>query len=98
MAAAYSLDSATGAWSRWFAGKPDVSNLLPLNDMQGLLALGTAASPTPTPVATATPSGPPGPSYGATYTGETSQGLLVEFDVAAHGLRTPSPSTIRTTR
>jgi exo-beta-1,3-glucanase (GH17 family) len=42
MAAAYSLDSETGAWSRWFAGKPDVSNLPPLNDMQGVLALGAA--------------------------------------------------------
>jgi hypothetical protein len=64
VAAAYSLDSATGAWSRWFAGKPDVSNLAPLNDMQGVLALGA----------------------GTPYTGETSQGLLMEFDVAADGL------------
>jgi hypothetical protein len=62
--AAYSLDSATGAWSRWFAGKPDVSNLAPLTDMQGLLALGA----------------------GTGYTGQTSQGLLIEFDVAADGL------------
>jgi len=82
VAAAYSLDSATGGWSRWFAGKPDVSNLAPLNDMQGVLALGAAASPAPTP----TPSGPPGPFYGATYTGQTSEGLLMEFDVAADGL------------
>jgi hypothetical protein len=64
VAAAYSLDSATGAWSRWFAGKPDVSNLSPLNNVQGLLALGA----------------------GTPYTGETSQGLLMEFDVTADGL------------
>ena len=64
VAAAYSLDSATGAWSRWFAGKPDVSNLPPLNDMEGVLALGA----------------------GTPYTGETSQGLLMEFDVTADGL------------
>ena len=64
VAAAYSLDSATGAWSRWFAGKPDVSNLAPLGEMQGVLALGA----------------------GTPYTGETSQGLLMEFDVTADGL------------
>ena len=88
VAAAYSLDAQTGAWSRWFAGKPDVSNLPPLGEVQGLLALGAAANPTPTPAATPTPtpSGPPGLSYGATYTGQTSQGLLVEFDVVADGL------------
>ena len=44
VAAAYSLDPQTGAWSRWFAGKPDVSNLAPLGEMQGLLALGGTAA------------------------------------------------------
>jgi parallel beta-helix repeat protein len=57
VAAAYSLDSQTGAWSRWFAGKPDVSNLPPLNDMQGVLALGSATTPQPT--ATLTPTATP---------------------------------------
>ncbi len=42
VAAAYSLDPQTGGWSRWFAGKPDVSNLPPLSDLQGVLALGAA--------------------------------------------------------
>jgi endoglucanase len=51
--AAYSLDPQTGAWSRWFAGKPDLSNLRPLDDMQGVLTLGSATGPT-----TATPSVP----------------------------------------
>ena len=57
VAAAYSLDPQTGGWSRWFAGKPDVSNLPPLNDLQGILALGVAAGPvaTPTPSATLAP-------------------------------------------
>jgi hypothetical protein len=88
VAAAYSLDAQTGAWSRWFAGKPDVSNLPPLGDVQGLLALGAAAgaTPTPSPSPTPTPGGPAGPAAGATYVGETSQGLLLEFDVAADGL------------
>jgi hypothetical protein len=53
--AAYSLNSQTGAWSRWFAGKAELSNLPPLNDMQGVLALGTAATPTPTPQPTTSP-------------------------------------------
>ena len=50
VAAAYSLDAQSGAWSRWFAGKPNVSDLPPLNDMQGVLALGSAhvqATPVP---------------------------------------------------
>jgi hypothetical protein len=57
VSAAYSLDAQTGGWSRWFAGKPDVSNLLPLSDLQGVLALGAGAGPvvTPTPAATLTP-------------------------------------------
>jgi hypothetical protein len=53
--AAYSLDTQTQAWSRWFAGKPDVSNLPPLSSMQGVLALGSAVGPAPTPSPTATP-------------------------------------------
>ena len=44
VAAAYSLDPETGSWSRWFAGKPDVSNLEPLDELQGVLALGGAVA------------------------------------------------------
>jgi hypothetical protein len=87
VAAAYSLDPQTGAWSRWFAGKPDVSNMAPLNDMQGVLALGGAAVTTPTPVATttpvptpavtatATPTAPTGAPQSGIYSGTTSQGM-----------------------
>jgi hypothetical protein len=66
VAAAYSLDPQTGGWSRWFAGKPDVSNLPPLSDLQGVLALGVAAGPvaTPTPVVTPTPAGTSTPGTG----------------------------------
>jgi len=60
VAAAYSLDAQTGGWSRWFAGKPDVSNLPPLNDLQGVLALGAGGGP----VVTATPAGTPTPGTG----------------------------------
>jgi hypothetical protein len=66
VAAAYSLDPQTGGWSRWFAGKPDVSNLPPLSDLQGVLALGVTTGPvvTPTPAATPTPASPPAPGTG----------------------------------
>jgi hypothetical protein len=60
VAAAYSLDPQTGGWSRWFAGKPDVSNLPPLSDLQGVLALGAGGGP----VVTATPAGTPTPGTG----------------------------------
>jgi len=93
VAAAYSLDAQTGAWSRWFAGKPDVSNLPPLNDMQGVLALGGASEPVVTPTPSATPAvtttvmptatptpSTEGPELG-TYAGTTSQGKPIELDV-----------------
>ena len=95
MAAAYSLDAQTGVWSRWFAGKPDVSNMPAFSDIQGVLALGPVAAPvaSPTPVATPTPGATPvvtptatptapgeGPELG-TYSGTTSQGKPIEFDV-----------------
>ena len=91
VAAAYSLDPQTGAWSRWFAGKPDVSNLPSLGDMQGLLVLGAAgpvvtptATTTPTPVATPTPTSTPaaGTPEPGTYTGMTSQGRAIQLEVA----------------
>lgn len=64
VAAAYSLDPQTGGWSRWFAGKPDVSNLPPLTDLQGVLALGVAAGPTVTPSPTVTSTVPVPPMPG----------------------------------
>jgi hypothetical protein len=57
VAVAYSIDPDTQQWSRWFADRPDVSNLTSLDDMQGVLALGAAeapASPTPSPTASPT--------------------------------------------
>jgi hypothetical protein len=52
--AAYALDAQTGTWSRWFAANPGVSDLPPLADMQGVLALGSATGPAATPTLTAT--------------------------------------------
>lgn len=65
VAAAYYLDSVTQGWERWFAGRPEVSNLETLNDRQGVIALGEAgapastATPTPTPTAGETPTATP---------------------------------------
>ena len=53
---AYYLDPETQLWSRWLAGRPELTTLSTLNNMQGVIALGGAAivTPTPTPAATAT--------------------------------------------
>jgi hypothetical protein len=48
IAVAYYVDPQTQAWSRWFAGRSDISNLSSLSDKQGLLTLGAATGPTPT--------------------------------------------------
>jgi hypothetical protein len=45
VAAAYYVDAQTGAWLRWFAGRPEVSSLSMLNNMQGVIALGTIGPP-----------------------------------------------------
>lgn len=56
VAAAYSIDRETQEWSRWFAGRADVSNLTVVNSMQGVVALGGPGAPvTPTPSPTASP-------------------------------------------
>jgi hypothetical protein len=49
VAAAYALDPDTGQWSRWFAGKPEISNLSSVDNMEGVLALGAAAGTPGTP-------------------------------------------------
>jgi len=53
VAAAYYIDPDTQVWSRWFAGRPEMSNLTLLNNMQGLLVFGqiTEGTPTATPTA-----------------------------------------------
>jgi putative hemolysin len=52
--AAYYLDPETQLWSRWFFGKPEISNLSSVDHLQGLMALGGAAAPTPTPTPSTT--------------------------------------------
>ncbi|MDR7540471.1 MAG: hypothetical protein QN152_13245 [Armatimonadota bacterium] len=43
MEAAYYLDPRTGGWSRWFSGRPEISTLTTLNNLQGIITLGTAS-------------------------------------------------------
>ncbi len=43
VAIAYWLDPQTQKWKRYFDGKPDVTNLLELREMQGLIAMGGEA-------------------------------------------------------
>jgi len=52
VAAAYWIDPQTQAWSRWFAGRPEISNLLTLDHMQAVTVLGSFE---PTPTVTPTP-------------------------------------------
>lgn len=66
VAAAYYLDPQTQGWSYWFAGRPEMITLTTLDNMQGVIALGGAAVPTPavsptlpTPTPTASPTATP---------------------------------------
>jgi Tol biopolymer transport system component len=75
--AAYSLDSQTGGWLRWFSGRPEISTLETLNEAQAVFTLGSAAAqPTPTP----TPTPPPWaiPVELVNDTGQSASGLHVE--------------------
>jgi hypothetical protein len=54
VAAAYWVDPQTQAWQRYIDGRPEISNLLTFDYMQGVLALG-AFEPTPTETPTPSP-------------------------------------------
>jgi len=68
VAAAYHLDPQTQAWLRWFADRPDpqISNLVTLDNMQGVLAHGalgpSQVTPTPTPIPPPSPIPTPTPT------------------------------------
>jgi hypothetical protein len=53
---AYWLDPQMQRWSRWFAAHPELSDLGPLRNGQGVLALGSGGA-TPTPASTSSPTG-----------------------------------------
>ena len=69
--AAYDLDPQTQDWLRWFAGRPLVSNLTTLDNMQGVLALGGAEAP-PTATPSPTPTAGGAPQYEVTVQFNTS--------------------------
>jgi len=55
---AYHLDPETQNWLRYFTDIPEISNLLTLNNMQGIITHGTeepVPTPTPAPISTPTP-------------------------------------------
>ena len=69
VAVAYGIDPNTQGWLRYFAGRPDISNLITLDEMQGVMALGSAsAASTPTASATLTPTPSPVPTPSPTPT------------------------------
>ena len=44
VAAAYYFDPISQSWSRWFAERPEISNLTTLNGLQGIVTLGSATA------------------------------------------------------
>jgi hypothetical protein len=54
---AYWLDPDTQAWSRYLRGRPELSNLGPLQNFQGVIALGSASESVAAAAAAASPSG-----------------------------------------
>jgi len=92
VAAAYSIDRETQMWSRWFDGRPEISNLSAFNNMGGAIVLGgteapatPTPSPTPSPTPTPAPTPPPGVVPGAMYRGTTSEGNAIRFAVSDDG-------------
>ena len=54
---AYYIDPGTQQWLRYFVGRAEISNLLTLDDMQGVIAHGVMLAATPTPTPTPPPTG-----------------------------------------
>ena len=95
VAAVYWLNPDTQGWLRYFSGRPELATLTALNNVQGFIALGSTSTATPTPAATATPTpaatGIPTPTPtpspgitltpGATFSGTTSQGKEITFEI-----------------
>lgn len=85
---AYSIDPDTRVWSRWFAGRPEISTLSTVDNLQGIIALGgaeAAVTVTPTPTPAATPSPTAVPLAGKQYVGEGDFGLDIKFTVCDDG-------------
>ncbi|UCH87410.1 MAG: hypothetical protein JSU97_03195, partial [Dehalococcoidia bacterium] len=82
VAVAYSIDPQTQAWSRWLAGRPEITTLSALDTMQGVIALGAVAAPTPTPTATVTHT--PSPTATPAAGGDFSRVIFIPHCVGAN--------------
>jgi uncharacterized protein YkwD len=56
---AYYIDPDSEDWLRYFVGHTEISDLLALDDMQGVIVHGTVSAPPSTPTATPTAAAPP---------------------------------------
>lgn len=79
VAAVYWLNPDTQGWLRYFSGRPEIATLTTVDNMQGFIALGATATPTPTP-----PSGII-PTAGASFSGTTSQDEEITFEICDDG-------------
>ncbi len=75
----YWLDPDTQGWLRYFSGRPELATLTTLDNLQGFIAFGSTAAPTPTPPSGITP------SPGATFSGTTSQDQEITFQICSDG-------------
>jgi len=62
VAAAYWIDPDTQEWKRYFDGRPEITTLTTLDEMQGFFALGGGPGPTPTPAQSPAPTATASPS------------------------------------
>ena len=95
--AAYYLDPDSQSWLRYFSGHPEISSLGALDHAEGVIALGTTAtaSPTTTPVVTPTPIPVPiaSPTPEAVVAGDT---LFVYWDEEAYYVLSSNISCVET--
>jgi len=77
VAVAYSIDPDTQGWSRWFAGRPEMTTLPILDNMQGVIALGMLGAPVPSPTPTPSPTPSPTPTAGGFSVSKTSDYISI---------------------
>jgi hypothetical protein len=77
----YYIDPDTQAWSRYFVGRVDISNLLTLDDMQGVITRGAMVGPPPA----ATPTVPPGGTWTGVWSTNWGNMELTQSDSSVTG-------------
>jgi len=81
---AYYLDPGTNGWLGYFKGRPEITKLLTLDNMQGVIAHGAVGAPpaTPTPTVTPTPTGQYSFTFEPSYDGpDTFRGVVEEIRI-----------------